>query len=248
MFLYKSHVQESFLDFAKDWKGKRIAYAASFGVDNWEFSSEETRICKELAKSFNAISVREDTGVGLCEEYFGIKAEQVLDPTLLLHSSDYVKLIKEASLQKNNRKLFAYVLDKTPEKIAFVEKVAKEKGLQPNYINLSFGDIREPVKQRILPSVEQWLSYFYDAEFVVTDSFHGCVFSIIFNKKFVTIGNEERGMSRFKSLLSLLGLERRLCTNLSDIDSSILIGENIDYEMRLSLLRQKSMQFLTKYV
>ena len=248
MFLYKSHVQEFFLDFAKDWKGKRLAYAASFGVDKWELSSEETSICKELAKSFDAISVREDTGVRLSDEYLGIKAEQVLDPTLLLQRSDYIKLIKETNVQRYKGKLFGYILDKTPEKIAIVEKIAKERGLQPFFINLSFGDIKDPVEQRIMPSVEQWLTFFYDAEFVVTDSFHGCVFSIIFNKRFVTIGNEERGMSRFKSLLSLLGLESRLCTNLRDADSAILIDENTDYEMRLSLLRQKSMQFLTKFV
>lgn len=248
MFLYKSHVQESFLDFAKDWKGKRIAYAASFGVDKWEFSSEDTSICKELAKLFDAISVREDSGVQLCKDYLGIKADLVLDPTLLLQQTDYIKLIKETRVENYKGKLFGYILDKTPEKIALVEKIAKEMRLQPFYVDLSFGDIKDSVEQRILPSVEQWLTYFYDAEYVVTDSFHGCVFSIIFNKRFVTIGNEERGMSRFKSLLSLLGLESRLFANLSDVDTAILIDEKTDYEMRLSLLRQKSMKFLTQFI
>lgn len=61
-----------------------------------------------------------------------------------------------------------------------------------------------------LPSIENWLASFDQAKYVITDSFHGSVFSIIFNKPFITIGNKERGMSRFNSLLKQFNLEDRL--------------------------------------
>ena len=248
MFLFKSYVQESFLDFAVGWKGKRVAYGASFGVDQWEYTLDETTRCRELAKLFDAISVREYSGVKLCEDYLGVKAEHVLDPTLLLHSSDYLKLIEEANTSKNTGELFCYILDKSPEKEAFVNRCALKLGMEPYTINLSHSDLFTPVENRIMPSIEQWLRSFYDAKFIITDSFHGCVFSILFNKPFVAIGNEERGMSRFVSLLSLLGLEDLLVSDLNDVDIFRFIENNVDYEKVLLKPRKKSLDFLNTFL
>ena len=83
----------AYLAFAKDWKQiKRIAYAASFGTDKWEYTLEETRECAALLKLFDAVSVREASAVQLCKNYFQIKAVHLLDPTLLLSKEDYLSL------------------------------------------------------------------------------------------------------------------------------------------------------------
>ena len=167
---------------------------------------------------FNKISVREDSGVKLCKDFLGVEAQHVLDPTLLLNKNNYMSLIKKS--YDGNRTLFSYVLDKSEDKIEFVEFMAKEKGLK--IVTCMSEDklipgVTKDFSKCIYPSVDKWLNGFNNAEFVVTDSFHGTVFAIIFNKQFVTIGNERRGMARFESLLKMFGLEDRLVTDFVDI-------------------------------
>lgn len=82
-----------------------------------------------------------------------------------------------------------------------------------------------------------------DAEFVITDSFHACAFSIIFNKPFAVIGNKERGMSRFESLLHLFGLDKRLVTSINNIDSLSPINWNF-VNNRRNFLVDKSLELL----
>ena len=104
-------------------------------------------------------------------------------------------------------------------------------------------DINLPIENRIAPSVEQWLRGFYDAEFVVTDSFHACVFSILFNKPFLVVGNQKRGLSRFVSLLGMFGLEDRLITDMNI--NNVLFSKVIDYmpiNNLLNELKQKSIR------
>lgn len=92
--------------------------------------------------------------------------------------------------------------------------------------------------------VEQWLRSFDDAEFVLTDSFHGCVFSIIFRKQFLAIGNKERGLSRFHSLLTLFSLQDRLFLSPDEYKSNL---SSIDYDQvqtKLRSLQTQSLSFL----
>lgn len=220
---YFHEIEHAYLDFTKGWNIRRIAYAASFGTDEWEYTPKQTIVCKDFVKQFNAVSVRESTAVDLCHKFFDIKAQHVLDPTMLLLQDDYIRLFKNANTPKSKGTLLNYILDETPEKVALIDKVAKEKDLVPFRVNSKVGNSNIPLEERIQPSVEQWLRGFYDAEFVVTDSFHACVFSILFNKPFIAIGNAERGMSRFTSLLRMFGLENRIVSNVPDkiIDSEI---------------------------
>lgn len=113
---------DMFLRFAHSFKGRKIAYAASFGVNNWEFSKGQTSLCATLVKQFDAISVRESSGVDLCEKYLGVNAISVLDPTLLLAKDEYAKLCEEIPIC-NERFLAVYVLD--PKKD--VEDIIKEE-------------------------------------------------------------------------------------------------------------------------
>lgn len=210
-YYMRENLPKFFLDFIDENSPiKKVAYAASFGTDSWGISEEETIKCKKLAEMFKFISVREESGVELCKKYLGVNATWVLDPTMLLEKEDYIDLINNEDEQKNNGSLFYYILDGTPEKMALVKLIAQRNGLVPFKTRFDHESEKERDERYKYGTVTAWLSGFRDAEFVVTDSFHGCVFSIIFNKPFIAIGNKERGMARFNSLLKIFKLEDRL--------------------------------------
>ena len=239
---FNDNIERAFLDFTEGWDVRRIAYAASFGTDEWEYTRAQTRRCGRLLKRFDAVSVREASGADLCREHFGVEAKTMLDPTMLLEKEDYIRLFENANTPKSNGTLLNYILDDTPEKTALTNRIAKERGLVPFRVNAK-SDINLPIENRIAPSVEQWLRGFYDAEFVVTDSFHACVFSILFNKPFLVVGNQKRGLSRFVSLLGMFGLEDRLITDLSFIPNSKVVDSKYVCDC-LNEQRHKSIDFL----
>lgn len=186
--------KDVFLDFCKqDKKLRRVAYAVSFGSDQWEFSPEQTEKCSMLAKKFDAISVREESGMKLCKEHLGVDATWVLDPTLLLDKEDYCEVCKDVPVVRE-RFLAAYVLDKNDAVLAQCESIATKQGLTLKFFEAG---------SKASLSIPEWLAMFRDASYVVTDSFHGTVFSIIFGKEFKCLYNKKRGSARFDSLLKL---------------------------------------------
>ncbi|WP_407458406.1 polysaccharide pyruvyl transferase family protein [Fibrobacter sp.] len=190
---YSPSVKVSFLSFIKKEHVKRIAYAASFGVNNWEYTPSQTRMSSSLIKKFDAISVREESGVKLCKDYLNVNASLVLDPTLLLQKEDYLKLC-ESVLPSTNRYLMAYVLNPDDSIRSTFKQIAAEEKLD---LKVFFADSRAAL------SIPEWLAMFRDAAYVVTDSFHGTIFSIIFEKRFRCVYNKVRGTARFESLLNL---------------------------------------------
>lgn len=239
-------VTDAYLAFAKKWRIKRIAYAASFGQEKWEYTDEETADCKKLLQRFDAISVREENAINLCHKYFDVKALQVLDPTMLLVKEDYTKLFLKSNAPQSKGNLLVYVLDENPELSDIVQEVANMNHLIPFSVsNLYEWDESKPLKERMIPSIESWLRGFYDAEFVVTDSFHACVFSIIFKKQFVVVGNKKRGMSRFESLLKMFGLDERLVSRAIQIHSLGVIDYNEVYK-KYERYQNDSYKFLQK--
>ena len=233
---YNRRVEKCFLDFAASWDVRRIAYAASFGTDQWEFSEMQTNACSALAKKFDGISVREMSGVGLCRKHLGVDAVHVLDPTLLLGKEDYCKLCTSVPVREPF--VFAYILDESPTKIEAIKVFAQRKGL-PYFIK-SAGSKVQPDD-----TVELWLSYFRDAAFVITDSFHGTAFSINFNKDFYVYANAHRGNSRFESLLGLFGLEGRMIESLPGNEDAINWSE---VNRKLDAERDNSMGWLRRQV
>ena len=242
--IYIENIADAYLGFAKDWDVRRIAYAASFGVDDWsEYSDEQTQVCRELIKKFDAVSVREDSGVDLCRNYLGVDAQHVLDPTMLVDIKHYIRHINSCKKRYSERMCLAYILDEADDKLAVLNSVAKYQGYNVRqWKNVDVPNIKNP-------TVEEWLKGFHDAEFVFTDSFHGCVFSIIFNKPFIAFGNEGRGMARFDSLLKMFGLEELLITSLEQftpelVDRAILRFSDNSIQQRLNELRKGSYEFL----
>lgn len=240
---YYPTIENAFLSFAMNWKIKRIAYAPSFGVDNWEYNDEQTKNCKALVKKFDAVSVREQSGVELCERYFDVDAEWVLDPTMLLNSEDYINLFKDNNTPQSDGTLLDYILDRDENKVAIINEIATQTGTKSFRLNSRVEDYSAPLEERVQPAVETWLRGFYDAKFIVTDSFHACVFSILFKKPFVVMANRERGLSRIESLLGYFGLANRFVNNASEIADLPEIDYKAVYE-KLEAMRTKSMDFL----
>lgn len=243
---YSPNIYNYYLDFLKDNNQiKKLAYASSFGTADWEYTEEQTQVCQRLAQQFDAISVREHTGVDLCREKLGVEAIHLLDPTLLLTADDYSQIINQPKINKG---LFTYVLDESLEKQDFIKSIAKQLNLtqHTNQAQKFDANVKRPIKELIIPPLEGWLQGFRDADFVVTDSFHGTVFSIINKKPFIALVNAERGTSRFESILSKLGLEERMIYDVNSFDMNLL-NKNIDYEavhQKLGILREESLNFL----
>ena len=200
---YNCYLEDMYLRFAAQADIPKISYAASFGVDHWEYTPEQTEACKALAAKFDAISVREGSGIDLCDKHLGVKAVEVIDPTLLLDREDYEKVCSDVPKQKKNV-LAAYVLDLTKEKLDYLHELASAKQLE---VQIFRADLNSTL------TIEGWLAMFRDAEFVITDSFHGTVFSIIFNKPFLSFTNPVRGNSRFVNLLGKFGLTDRIVSS-----------------------------------
>lgn len=244
-------IRDGYLAFARNWKLKRVAYAASFGSDEWEYSEEMTRDCAGLLKMFDAVSVRESSGVTLCKRHFGADAVHVLDPVMLLDAEDYLSMVSGWNpLQQDAVKtrppfMAYYILDMSEEAEHFMDKQSKSAGLDAVNINSRYEDPQAPVEERVQPPVESWLKALSQAEYIVTDSFHACVFSILFRKPFAVVKNVSRGAARIHSLLDMFGLQDRLVS----MDMKKLPSTEIDYGRvyaRLAELRQMSMDFLRR--
>ena len=165
---------------------------------------------------------------------------------MLLSQEDYIKIVEDSGLSISSGNLMCYVLDDNADIQEMINSIAQKRGLTPFVANSKVEEKSRSNKERIQPPVERWLRGFMDAEFVVTDSFHACVFSILFHKPFVVIGNKTRGYSRFESLLKLFGLENRLIENVSQFEPSLLNPLSDDVYIKLDEYRNNSIGFLNR--
>ena len=218
-------VEHFFLDFAPNGT-KKIAYAASFGLPDMEYNADEITRLHELYKQFDAVSIREISGLDVLAKHGWTehKAVLVLDPTMLLPKEHYQELIKNGNAVPSEGNMFCYVLDESDEIRAKIELLATEKNMKPFYASIE-GDNRM--------SVEQWLRAFDDAEFVVTNSYHGIVFALIFNKPFYLIQNSDRGNARFLSLMKMFDLKE---------DNTVIDWRKVNAKM--TEMREMSMNYL----
>lgn len=232
------HLSNLFLDFAEGRNVKRIAYAASLGTDVWEMTPEQTEQCSGLIKKFDAISVREASGVPLCKNYLGVEVTHVLDPTLMLDAEDYLSLCSGKEHPAGDY-IAVYTLDYTKEKMALLKEVSHRLNCPLHFIGR--------FTKAGYPSVESWLEGIAYAKYVITDSFHGTVFSTIFEKQFVTLGNAARGNSRFDSLFATLGITNdRMCDATDKVVE--LLQNPLDYRYihkEREKHRQTSVMFLS---
>ena len=195
-------IENYFFKFVKDRCAKKIAYGVSFGTDDCSFSKDKIKQLSQLYSNFNAVSYRECAAKQIFEKHGWNQPipKLVLDPTLLLDQSSYNRLISENTVEPlTSGKIYCYILDNDKYVLDFIEK-QKKKFCLDTIVN-GIND-----KEKVV-SIPQWLKNIKDAELVITDSYHGSIFSIIFRKPFAFIGNNRRGNARIESLFSLFGIE-----------------------------------------
>ena len=243
-----------FFDFITDNKTKRYSYAASFGLNEWHGTDEDRNAISELLKKFNRISVREESGVKICKETFGVDAELVLDPTLL-HTGDFYEqtLLKNHNRQQSG-KVVSYILGKNNKKqVKEIAEWAKSINLKHN--ELFWTGIEHPSligksefhANHITPT--EWLNEIRNAEYIITNSFHATVFSILFQKQFVVLTHEGGGNNRLETLFNTLGIKGRNTSDIASIDT--ILSDEIDYDIvnkKLEESRMSSETFLKSII
>lgn len=172
------------------------------------------------------------------------------DPTMLLLCEDYMQLGRLYPTERSTGQMIVYMLDQSKFKLEMVRRIADVVGLNYRLINAETDNWFAPLERRIAPAVETWLESFKNAAFVVTDSFHGCVFSILFNKPFWVLGNKERGMARFDSLLKIFQLQDRMIFSSEELVRTKLTAK-IDWQNVNRILEQQrgnASRFLKYYL
>ncbi|WP_428410152.1 polysaccharide pyruvyl transferase family protein [Hyphococcus sp.] len=229
-----------FLDF--DASARKIAYAASFGKSVWTRPERLPEI-RRMLNDFDAVSVREVSGAELCRtELQRERCAVTLDPTLLVDLEFYDRIAPNGNAAAEPYVL-NYVLDPAPAMQAAGKEALGAVGGGRKEKTISLDDGSKTV------TVPDWVNAFRGADFVVTDSFHGTIFSVLFGKPFVSIGNAERGLDRFTSLLGQLGLENRLVLNGDPESVRKIAATPVDYAPmrdKLAVLRTRSANFLAE--
>lgn len=245
---YFCDITNAYLSFAKNWKNlKRFTYAASFGNETMDYTPEELEECTELLSMFKAVSIREISGINLCRKYFGIDALMHQDPTLLLEEKSYSELCKDwRGVHKD--KIMAYILDETEDILSLVDMLSCQRNKSVCFMNSKAEVETADLQSRIQYSVEEWLAAFMDADYVVTDSFHGCVFSVMFGKEFVVFPNVHRGQARVQTLLHELDLEDRLVASFSSFDMNSITSNISEAQKKLQPLVASSLKYLRETI
>ncbi|MGP5698711.1 UDP-N-acetylmuramate dehydrogenase [Glutamicibacter arilaitensis] len=236
-----------FLDFVAPDRN-RVAYGTSFGNRGTEkFKPEFIAKHAQNLQKFKAISVRENYGIDTARNIFGAKADLVVDPVFLLDQNHYSELSAKATISPEGQYMAVFFLDPTPEKkstaLAILEKTGLEKILvicNPDEGRTAAQEIwaEEPRAEIIKSdSPENFLRGYQDSSYVVTDSFHGTAFSVIFEKPFSSIYNDKRGADRFKNLLSSLGFGDTRRVYESDTAETINANDNVSLDIDFAKAR-----------
>lgn len=233
---------------------RKIAYAASFGGNYIYPTYQKQAEMTYFFKQFDAISTREQEAADALAREYDIDAAHVLDPVFLCEKEKYVAVAKHSKNADENGHVFAYIFDVNDEKLQLVQQVAEKKGKsftlipdkwrEEEFLRSTYGQYLERGA-----SEEDWLARVINCSFMVTDSFHGMCFALIFHKPFIALLNKSRGADRFLSLAELFSMQERLLDSpqaaMQDIDR--LLAQPVDwerFEARLTEEREHSLQWL----
>lgn len=245
--LISPSIKSYLLSFAPK-EAKKIACAASFGSSS--FDSEFENLFKSELSKFDFISCREKTGVEICKKLGFENAAQQPDPTLLLSCDEYKKIADYELVPKNPYILLYLLGNNTDFSIGKLKKFAESKNLEVVYVPANeFHKIN--FHKKIYPTVNEWLGLYEKASFVVTNSFHGTVFSLIFNKPFLTVkqaGDFSSQNARIDSLLEYFSLQNRFFDG--DLEK---LSEPIDFKpvnQKMKEVREASpfVDWMKKYI
>lgn len=225
----------AFLKFAYKWKIKKFIYGASLGYDYWTLSKQDEIIAKTLLKNFNGISIRENGSIKLIEQHLGIKPILVIDPTLLIDKKYYLELIKNynCNISTKNEYIFSYSFIREKNMSNFLENASKA-------LNYSVYDYFMNNQSK----VEDFIYGIMNSKAVVTSSYHGTIFAIIFNKPFISFLYKGSPKERLLSLGKLFGFENRIFEyNQTPTIEFLKMPLNINHFL-LDSLKNKSISFL----
>ena len=233
-----------YLNFPYD--GKKISYSASFG-DSLKDDEKEIYEMVTYLKKFDYISVREQEARQYLKKG-GIDASVCLDPTLLLNQARWESLSPKPSV--NEEYILYYSVNSRKYSISMAQKISKMTGLKVIELNPHPKSWNSGFKKQYSSGPKEFLGYIKHAKYVVTNSFHGTAFSIIFNKPFISVFDESNGKmireNRKANLLEAVGLESCMKVISSEVD--LLLIENIDWKSvknKLDDMVKKSIEYLT---
>lgn len=242
---------EFFLSFVND-HNLKISYASSFGnVESVPEDFKEKHM--PLLKRFNGVSVREDYAVDLCKNDFDMDVEHVCDPIFLCSAEEFKNAIQDTKIALPEKYTMNFMLDPNEDKVKAFKYVREKLGINESMNFTDLQNVEERVKgfcgEKVYGNaeIEEFINSYANADFVVTDSFHGTCLSIIFNKPFISIANKDRGEKRFVSLLKGLNLLDRLVFDIDEIYSKEELLKPIDYSVvnaRVQELQAKGYEWL----
>lgn len=251
-----------FLGFADSDK-RKISYGTSFGK-KYAGSSQEKMISAHLLNEFDSLSVGDDLSENIAKKDFGIKnVTKVCNPALLCPEKEFVKLADKASLYIKDKYILAYIVDPNPEIGQNLLRIAERFNCKIFVVLNNDPDRWEENKNRLAlnnahnvvvkPTADlyEWLWYYNNAYAVISDSYYGVVFSIVFKKPFIAKVNAEIGKDRFLSLLAPLGIENVLCDDHVDLIGKVDMINHFDYEeinKKLDPIVSTSYEWLKKAV
>lgn len=242
-------VDFSMFYFVPEFEGKKIAYAPSFGNSTLIDFEKKGMIdeIRDAMKSFYSISVREKNGISIVEQLYGRTVKTVVDPTLLL-LDEWESLA--SSCGENENYIFFYAIDYNSQAIEMVRKISHKTGLPVKVIFSTNKTYRTLLKGFHLikqTAPEDFLALVKNAQLVLSSSFHGTAFSLIFKKRFYALEASRNGMTykdqRIHSLLSRIKLEDRIIT-VEDIDSKDLLADIVYDPTLLSDVVEESKRYL----
>lgn len=213
-----------------------VSYAASFGDPH--FTNEMYKILNDRINNFKALGIRENQMIPYLKEHTSVPVQRTLDPTLLLKVDQYNEIISDS--KETEKYLLLYSRRYNPRMEAYAERLAKENDWNIIDISLRATNAEKGHRMAYEAGVEEFLSLVKNAEYLVTNSFHGMIFSVQFRRPFVVFSREQCNNKIFE-LLQLFGLTDRL----------LVTGEeefkDIDYDMvhkKLEIEIARSYDFL----
>lgn len=216
----------------------KFSYASSIG--NEVLSKAEADEVSMLLSDYRHITVREKDGINILDR-IGLKAEQMLDPTLLFSMEYWNKYISDK--YSDQKYIVTYNLHHDKRVDTLAQSLSKKYGIKVYNISYNIHDIIRKGTLKWCPKVEDYLDLIKNAQYVITDSFHATVFSIIFHTKFFSI-YPEQASSRIRSILTLTRLDSRASETIPDIEA---VSEEIDFSEADAILadeRKRSINYM----
>lgn len=260
VFGLSKHGKAFLMEFANPDK-KRIVVSGSCGGENIRKEGNEDLVsyAREELQKFSGVSVRESSGVDLVRDKFRVDATYLIDPIFFTSRDEFKRIGETAKLEKKEEYMLAYILDPTDDKREGIQKVSEILGLKKK-IALDGRQFTHEENSKKLDLIEdtlpeldfkQWLHYYSNASFILTDSFHGMAMALILNIPFIVYINQKRGYQRFESLRKTFDvIDSRLIKNTSQITKK-LVRQKINFKKINTVIEKetkKSEEWIKKYL